>query len=145
MDIEMISWQQALPIRQQVLWPDKPAHFCQVEGDEQGLHFGAFVNVTATTPEPYQYSQLVAVASVYIDGEQARLRKFATLEDFQGQGIGTAMIRHILDELTRHQVRLFWCDARASAEGFYQQFSMVRCGELFTKSGIGYYKMQRSL
>ncbi|RJG40186.1 GNAT family N-acetyltransferase [Motilimonas pumila] len=145
MHIEMISWQQALPIRQQVLWPNKSLSFCQVEGDELGLHFGAFKSVSAATTQAFEHSQLVAVASVYIAGDRARLRKFATLPEHQNQGIGTAMIHHILTELQRHQVKVFWCDARASAVGFYEQFSMTRHGAVFTKSGVEYYKMQRLL
>jgi len=49
------------------------------------MHFGAFVN-----------DELVCVASVYIKSDKARLRTFATKIDYQGQGIGSQMLKFIL-------------------------------------------------
>ncbi len=42
--IDKITWQDAMPIRHQVLWANKPIEHCQVEGDEEAEHFGAFVD-----------------------------------------------------------------------------------------------------
>ncbi|MBO1519799.1 hypothetical protein [Oceanisphaera pacifica] len=44
MDIRSINWQQTIAVRHQVLWPSKPPAFSQVEHDELGVHFGAFVD-----------------------------------------------------------------------------------------------------
>jgi len=130
MKIQEITWQQALPIRHRVLWPEKPVQFCQVAGDETGLHYGVFID-----------DVLVCVASVYLDGTSARLRKFATLPEYQGQGLGSKVIGHVIGQLKSLKVSYFWCDARASAEGFYQKFGMEVEGDEFDKSGIAYYKM----
>ena len=131
MDIRNISWEQTIPLWQSVLWPTKTAEYCHVEGDDDALHFGAFVN-----------GELVCVASVYLDLDKARLRKFATLGSFQGQGIGSQVITHILKGLQPLGVERFWCDARSSAVGFYQQFGLAPFGEEFFKSGVPYYKME---
>ncbi len=134
MTINQITWQRTIDIRHKVLWPNKPAEFCKVEGDEQALHFGYF-----------DEEELVSVASIYIDGDKARLRKFATLHAFQGRGIGTRLIEHILLELSQQGISYFWCDARASAVGFYARFGMKPFGEQFYKSGVAYYKMSLRL
>jgi len=131
MVIKSIQWQEALPIRHQVLWPDKTPSFCQVQGDETAAHYGAYCD-----------DELVSVASVYIDDNRARLRKFATLSEYQGQGIGSRVITHLLTELKAANIEYFWCDARRSAVGFYQKFGLEAQGDEFFKSGIPYFKME---
>ncbi|UGA55403.1 GNAT family N-acetyltransferase [Vibrio sp. VB16] len=130
MDIRQIDWTQTIPVRHRVLWPDKPPEFCYVEGDEDGLHFGAFEN-----------DELVCVASVYIDGDEARLRKYATEIQFQGLGIGTAVLNEVIAYLKMNHINYFWCDARESALRFYGRFGMLSHGERFYKSDVAYYKM----
>jgi predicted GNAT family N-acyltransferase len=130
----MITLDEALPIRHCVLWPDKPMSFCKVDGDDAASHYAAFLNNT-----------LASVASIYIEGQVARLRKFATLEGFQGRGAGTQLISHIIAELEQTDIDTFWCDARTTAVGFYKRFGMQVQGAEFVKSGIAYYKMEVSL
>jgi len=130
MEIQAIQWQEALPIRHKVLWPNKTALFCKVEGDESAKHYGIYIE-----------GKLVSVASIYIENNTARLRKFATLAELQGNGLGTKLITHILKELITMNISYFWCDARKSAMNFYQKFNMVAQGGEFDKSGVMYVKM----
>lgn len=141
MHIELIPYQATLPIRQAVLWPDKPRVFCQVEGDEDALHFGCFLPVEG---KPNQ-TTIVAVASIFVDGGEARLRKFATLPAYQNQGIGSSMITHMINELHIRQISHFWCDARESAMHFYERFNFEVEGERFFKSNVAYFKMTLNL
>jgi len=134
MVIRNISWEETIPLRQSVLWPTKPPEYCHVEGDQGALHFGAFTN-----------DELVCVASVYLKSDKARLRKFATNADYQGQGIGSKMLKSILHSLKDTNAKTFWCDARESALGFYQRFGMQANGERFYKSDISYFKMEVTL
>lgn len=135
MDIRIIQWQQALPVRHQVLWPQKSPEFCKVAGDESATHYGVFMD-----------GLLVSVASVYIEmsaaNKRARLRKFATLVSHQGRGIGSALITYIIEHLKNIGIETFWCDARKTALGFYQRFDMQVQGDEFDKSGVLYFKMQ---
>tara|TARA_R110000737_G_scaffold35739_2_gene54879 strand:- start:762 stop:1166 length:405 start_codon:yes stop_codon:yes gene_type:complete len=131
MEISPISWQQTIPLRQSVLWPNNPPEFCYVDGDDDGLHFGAFIE-----------GALVCVASVYLTSGKARLRKFATDPRYQNQGIGSKMLAHIIQSLKSSQVKWFWCDARASAIEFYKRFGMRACSERFYKAEVSYYKMK---
>ena len=134
MDIRIITWDEALPIRHSVLWPNKPLSFCKVDGDETATHYGVYLN-----------DKLVSVASIYIEGRVARLRKFATLADFQGRGIGSQLIAQIVSELKKAGVESFWCDARKTAVVFYKKFGMVIQGDEFIKSEVSYFKMEVSL
>jgi len=134
MDIQIITLDEALPIRHCVLWPNKSLSFCKVDGDETANHYGVYLN-----------NALISVASVYIKGKVAKLRKFATLEGFQRRGAGTQLINHIIAELKIAGIETFWCDARTTALGFYQKFGMAVQGAEFAKSDIAYYKMEVSL
>ena len=134
MEIRRIQWQETIALRHAVLWPDRPPEFCHVEGDEGAWHFGAYL------PEG-----LVSVASVYPEGRSARLRKFATATGFQGRGIGTRMLSHILSDLRSKGVSCFWCDARESAIGFYQRFGMKPEGDRFYKGEVPFFKMSVAL
>ena len=97
MELVKLHWQDTLAIRHRVLWPDQPPEFCYVEGDEDALHFGVKAD-----------KKLVCVASLYPNGHSARLRKFATLQEFQGKGIGSFMMRAPLEELQATEVTHFW-------------------------------------
>ncbi|MGF1680354.1 GNAT family N-acetyltransferase [Photobacterium minamisatsumaniensis] len=134
MKIVQIESEQTLPIRHQVLWPNHDEDFCRVSGDENGQHYGVYIN-----------EQLVCVASVFIEGQAARLRKFATLVNYQQQGIGTALITEIVQQLAKSNVTYFWCDARESALSFYSRFGMKPQGERFFKGEVAYFKMSVEL
>ncbi|GAK86209.1 hypothetical protein JCM19238_3799 [Vibrio ponticus] len=51
------------------------------------------------------------------------------------------MIEYILSHLAQRDIEYFWCDARASALGFYRKFGLMQEGEEFYKSEVAYYKM----
>ena len=134
MKIDTINHMQTLEIRHKVLWPLKPIEFCKLEADPIGKHYGGFLN-----------GKLICVASVFIDMNSARLRKFANLREYQNRGYGTKMINYILSELIETGVDNFWCDARVDAQGFYSRFGMSKKGDVFLKSGVEYIVMEREI
>jgi ribosomal protein S18 acetylase RimI-like enzyme len=129
-DIRQIDWTETIAVRHNVLWPNKPPEFCHLQDDHLGIHFGGFVD-----------ELLVCVASIYIENGQARLRKYATEAEYQGQGIGSAVLNKIIVYLQERKIGYFWCDARESALSFYQRFGMLPSGERFYKSEVAYYKV----
>lgn len=134
MEIRDITWEQTIPLRQSVLWPNKPPEYCYVDGDNEGLHFGAFIEDT-----------LVCVASVYLTLDKGRLRKFATDIRYQHQGIGSNMLAFIIESLQSRQVKTLWCDARESALDFYKRFGMNASSERFYKDDVSFFKMEVAL
>jgi len=134
LEILQIDWTSTLPIRHEVLWPNKEIKFCHVIGDKEALHFGAKFE-----------EKLISVASVYINDNEARLRKFATIQDYQKRGVGSKLFSFILSTIKRHEITYFWCDARESAVGFYTKFGLKPEGSRFYKSGIPYYKMSQTI
>lgn len=134
MKITPLHWTQTIPIRQRVLWPNKPPEFCHVAGDEDALHFGALVD-----------DKLVSIISLYISGSEARFRKFATLAEYQRRGIGSKLLTHVISSAQEKGIARIWCDARATAVGFYERFGLTVEGEMFYKSDVAYYKMERAI
>lgn len=129
-----LSWNETIATRHAVLWPSKTLAFCKVEGDEDALHYGI-----------RKENKLVSVASIYINGNSARLRKFATLLEFQGQGMGSFLIEHILNTLKEKKIKTFWCDARVESAGFYSKLGMKTKGEQFYKTELPYIIMEKNL
>jgi len=130
--IRMVSIDQILPIRQEVMWPDKPVDFVRVAEDDQGIHFGLFTE-----------ENLVSVVSVFFKGNEAQFRKFATLEKYQGMGYGTHLLEFVFDFLQEKKVDRIWCNARISKTGFYQKFGLKETAIVFEKEGIRYVVMEK--
>ena len=134
MEVVPLTVEEVLPIRHRVLWPDKPISFCRVPEDDNGKHYGVKFDCS-----------VVCVASVFILNGKARLRKFATMEEFQGRGIGSFVLRYIVEECQKLGVKVFWFDAREEAIPFYSKFGFTTEGDKFYKTGIPYFKMVKSL
>lgn len=132
--IRSITTEQTYPLRHSVLWPDKPFDYVKVENDAEGYHFGAFLN-----------DELVAVISLFFNGEDSRFRKFAARPDCQRRGIGTLLLNHVITEAKRLGATTLWCDARLDAADFYRRFGMEAVSEIFYKGPIAYATFSRAL
>ncbi len=134
MKVEALTVEEVLPVRHAVLWPNEPVAFCRVAEDDAGEHYGV-----------RQHGEVICVASVFFEGDAARLRKFATRVECQGQGTGSVVLEFLIAHVRERGVRRFWFDARASATAFYERFGFVVDGERFYKHGVAYYRMSRML
>ncbi|MGM9508231.1 GNAT family N-acetyltransferase [Larkinella sp. GY13] len=129
MTIRQIKPEHTYALRHEVLWPDKPFDYVVLEEDAEGHHYGAF-----------QDADLVAVISLFEENGVARFRKFATRPDCQRQGVGTHLLKRVIDEARNLGAHTLWCDARLSAADFYRRFGMGPEGEVFHKGEIPYSK-----
>ncbi len=134
MDIRRISASETLPIRHQVLWPNLPIEDCILSDDNDGHHFGGFIE-----------KKLICVASVFESENNLRLRKFAVIPKAQGKGCGTQMLQHICSATYNKSVYYLWLDARISTIPFYKRLKFEEIGSRFYKRDELYIKMQRAL
>ena len=132
--IRSITPEQTYPLRHAVLWPDKPFEYVKVENDAEGYHFGAFLS-----------DNLVAVISLFVNGQTGRFRKFAAHPDYQRMGIGSRLMEHITAEARRLGATELWCDARLDAADFYRRFGMEAVSDVFYKGPIPYARFSRAL
>lgn len=134
MEVVPLALEEVLPLRRAVLWPEKPLDFCRVSGDKHAEHFGIKLD-----------DHVVCVASVFLSGREARLRKFATAKEYQGRGMGSKVLQYLIQRYRQKDYQQFWFDAREEAIPFYQKFGFAIHGARFYKSDIAYFKMAKSL
>lgn len=135
MDVRQIESKDTYAIRSEVLRPGRPIKTCHFENDQDDntIHLGAF-----------KENQLVSIASFYLTNNksfdedyQYQLRGMATLEKFRGLGNSSALIRTALPLIQKNHVKLLWCNARISAQKFYEKIGFETIGEIFDIPDVG--------
>ncbi|WP_264524885.1 GNAT family N-acetyltransferase [Flavobacterium sp. N502536] len=124
MKIKAIKASQTWQIRHEVMWPDQPFEFVQLEEDVLGLHFGVFIA-----------EKLVAIVSCFVNNNELQFRKLATLEEYQGKGIGSELVKYILKLAKEKNLKKVWCNARSSKKSFYEKFGLIDTHQTFRKAG----------
>ncbi|MBP4138588.1 GNAT family N-acetyltransferase [Flavobacterium geliluteum] len=124
MIIKEIKASDTWKIRHEVMWPNQPFEFVQLEEDDEGLHFGAFIN-----------EELVTVVSCFIIADEMQFRKLATLESYQGQGMASRLLKYILQLAKDKGLKKVWCNARTNKKTFYTKFGLKDTQQTFTKAG----------
>ena len=69
-----------------------------------------------------------------------KLERFAILKPFRSMGAGSAILQHILMELSAFE-GLIYLHAQLTAMGLYSKFGFEAIGEQFDEAGIQHYKM----
>jgi predicted GNAT family N-acyltransferase len=145
-DIRLISAEETRSLRRAILRPSQSPEESVYPGDDLAstLHLGA-----------YLHDELVGVASVYrepppeteeADANWWRLRGMAITQKLQGQGYGRALLEKCLAHVAAQGGTVMWCNARATAAGFYRSAGFRVVGEAYELPGIGaHYMMRRSL
>lgn len=90
---------------------------------------GAVLGVVRFSPAPCPWQPL-AVAPW-------QLRGMATDATVRGSGAGRALVEDGLRRVAARGGDLVWCDARVSAEGFYERMGFAVVTDEFDKPGIG--------
>lgn len=137
--MKLILPQQTYPLRHKVLRPHQPIEACQYPGDEDEgtFHLAAF-----------DQNQIVSIVSFYQEGHPEvsganpyRFRGMATDPAYQGQGLGSELLKQALEEAKKRGADVVWCNAREVAFSFYEQLGLHCIGELFEIEGIGPHKV----
>ena len=124
MEITCISKEEAWQLRHTVMWPEKDLDYVKLDDDELGKHYGLV-----------EGEQLISVVSLFIEGEEAQFRKFATLETHQNRGYGTRLLNFMLQEAMQAGVKRIYCNARSHKAPFYEKFGFVGTNTTFSKGG----------
>lgn len=132
--IEQITHELTWRLRQQVLYPDRAIRDMAMSEDENGIHYGAFVE-----------NKLAAVVSTFRQGNDMQIRKFAVVLSLQHQGVGSALLQYITHRALESGVTCLWCNARISATNFYLKAGFKQNGNVFTRNGINYMVMDKQL
>jgi ribosomal protein S18 acetylase RimI-like enzyme len=96
----------------------------------------------------FDSDRLVGVGLVGPEGEPGewRVRGMATLPDFRGRGVGSAVLALLLDHARGHGATTVWANVRTPARTLYERAGLEIVGEEFELPDIGLHVvMRRSL
>jgi GNAT superfamily N-acetyltransferase len=139
--VRHIEPEQACIVRAKVLRPHWNPVQCSWPLDDhpRTLHFGGFI-----------HGELAGVASFIADPhpllpeelsvnptELIKLRGMATRQQFQGTGIGSAVLSQGMRELAERGDKAVWRNARLTALRFYERHGYVTWGEEFDNPPVG--------
>ncbi len=130
--IRPIDHHQILSIRHTVMWPNKSPEYVKLPNDETGRHFGLFIQ-----------DKLISVISIFETEGAIQFRKFATLNAYQGQGLGSKLLRYIIGLVEKEGCQRIWCNARVNKINYYHKFGMQETDIRFEKGGVQYVVMEK--
>jgi len=144
-EIRRIPAAETRGLRRAVLRPHQPPEAVIYPGDDDPdtLHLGLYVEgrqlgVASLYREPPPFALKVTTAW--------RLRGMAVEQVRQGMGLGAALLRACMEHAASQRGTQVWCNARATAAGFYKSLGFVSRGEPFDLPGIGpHHLMYRDL
>lgn len=73
------------------------------------------------------------------------MQRVAIREDFQGKGIGSAMMSFIEKYAKEHGFKSIYCHARDTAVPFYEKNGYIVEGDSFFEIGIIHYAMRKKI
>ena len=121
--IKRVAPEATVGVREAVLWPGRP-DMCRLAEDAQGLHLAATLGD----------DQVIGVVSLFVDGAEARFRKFAVLEAHRGAGVGSRLLQAAEAEAASAGAAHINCDARAdTAAAYYEKRGYAAAGPPFAK------------
>lgn len=138
-EVRSVTTPEVLPLRAMVLRAGQPVENATFPGDDDPdtLHLAAF-----------RKDVIVAVVSLYqregpvpAEGDVWQLRGMAVAPEEQGQGVGTQLLKAAIRELAARGATLVWCNARISAEKFYQRHGWTPHGEIFAIPGLSEHRI----
>ncbi|HET8839322.1 MAG TPA: GNAT family N-acetyltransferase [Flavobacteriaceae bacterium] len=143
-ELRPISFQLALPIRQQVLRQGKSIEACFFSGDKahSTFHLGAF-----------EKEKLIGIVSLmqnrnegFSEENQMQLRGMAVLPEYRNRNIAKKLLHESERKLKENKSFFLWCNARENAIGFYEKHGFKIFGDKFEIPEIGpHYGMYKQL
>ena len=120
--IKRVAPEATVGVRATTRPPGRP-DMCRLAEDAQGLHLAATLGD----------DQVIGVVSLFVDGAEARFRKFAVLEAHRGAGLGSRLLQAAESEATRLGAKTIDCDARAEMAAYYEKRGYAAAGPPFAK------------
>lgn len=151
--INTVAVDRIVPLRHEVLRAGLPIMTARFEGDKDKhtLHFGLFLADEAGEPVGDPVGCASLMLNMYNNEVPAwQLRGMATATAYQGRGLGKQLLQWIEKYLSGcfeyARVEMMWCNARATAIGFYEQNGWQRVSDVFEVPTAGpHYKMIKDI
>ncbi len=89
--------------------------------------------------------RLCATASLVVKESEIKMQRVAIDKNFQGKGIGSAMLKYCEKYAEGHNVDTIYCHARSEAYAFYLKNGYSFEGDEFDEAGITHRMMKKNL
>ncbi|WP_035571371.1 GNAT family N-acetyltransferase [Halonatronum saccharophilum] len=101
------------------------------EKDEGAIHFIGCLD-----------KEVIGICRLLIKDDLAKLGRMAVKKEFRGKGIGTQLVREVLQWAKSKEVKKVFLNAQEDAVSFYKKrgFNVVS-GKVFEEAGINHIKM----
>lgn len=140
-NVRLVRWEAAAPALSRV----RRAVFIEEQGVPEALEWdgadAAALHALATT----EGEEAIGTARLIIHGTLAHIGRMAVLAPWRGRGVGSAMLRLLLEEAGARGATGAFLNAQTKALPFYERFGFRREGEQFLDAGIPHYRMTRPL
>lgn len=91
-------------------------------------------------------NEIIGVGRIHFESRSlAKIRYMATAAAMRHKGIGTAILKDLLDHATEHGMEVCWLKARASVCPFYQRQGFVITGQTETELPVPHVRMEKHL
>lgn len=128
------------PLRHSVLRPGLAFETTIFEGDDEPTAYhlaaskdGAIIGVGTMIKRPWTGKD----SEIAADNEAYQVRGMAVSDRSRGTGAGKLVLDTLEAKASELGVHTIWCNARASAAGFYQKAGWQIAGDMFEIPGVG--------
>jgi predicted GNAT family N-acyltransferase len=83
----------------------------------------------------------IGTARLLQQGENGGIGRMAVLKEWRRKGVGSTLMRRLLEEAIKWQIQQVVLNAQAYATGFYAKFGFTAMGNQFLEAGIPHVKM----
>lgn len=94
----------------------------------------------------FDANKAIATARLVVEknglNQVGRIGRMAVLKQFRHLGIGSALLRALLDFGLVHGIRDYYLHAQVSAQRFYEKEGFISEGEIFEEAGILHQSMR---
>jgi predicted GNAT family N-acyltransferase len=88
----------------------------------------------------YAENKPVATARWRHTNHGIKLERFATLENYRNKGVGSAILKEVLKDVSSHPA-IIYLHAQLPAVVFYERHGFIKEGEIFYEADMAHYKM----
>lgn len=130
------EYKKAVALREEILRKPLGLFFTkeELELEKEHVHLAGFLG-----------QEMCTTAVLVPDGDEMKMQRVASKSQFQGKGIGSALMRFCEDYAKKHGFKSIYCHARGTAVQFYLQNQYQLEGEPFAEDGIPHQKMRKML
>lgn len=90
--------------------------------------------------------RVVGYGWLQVSGDSARARYICVAPGARGLGVGTGLVRAIVERARGDGVGSLWLNSRVEAEGFYTRLGFTTAGGVFeTETGLPHVRMEMRL